>query len=79
MSPAPEDGNECVRLEHGAGGRAMRRLIEETFHAAFTFEPELQPGVIGLSAMDDGAAIRVGDQWLVMTTDSHVMSRLCPE
>jgi hydrogenase expression/formation protein HypE len=60
-------------LKHGAGGRAMRRLIEEAFHRAFTFEPEVPAGVIGLSAMDDGAAMRVGDRWLVMTTDSHVI------
>jgi len=65
--------DDRIMLKHGAGGRAMRRLIEEAFHGAFTLEPELQPGVIGLSAMDDGAAIRVGDQWLVMTTDSHVI------
>jgi len=65
--------DDRIMLKHGAGGRAMRRLIEEAFYGAFTFEPELQPGVIGLPAMDDGAAIRVGDQWLVMTTDSHVI------
>jgi hydrogenase expression/formation protein HypE len=28
---------------------------------------------IGLAAMDDGAALRIGDRWLVMTTDSHVI------
>jgi hydrogenase expression/formation protein HypE len=28
---------------------------------------------IGLAAMDDGAALRVGDRWLVVTTDSHVI------
>ena len=28
---------------------------------------------IGLAAMDDGAAIRIGDRWLVITTDSHVI------
>jgi hydrogenase expression/formation protein HypE len=30
-------------------------------------------GEIGLAAMDDGAALRIGDRWLVMTTDSHVI------
>jgi len=68
--------DDRILLKHGAGGRAMRRLIEESFHTAFTFKPELQAGIIGLSAMDDGAAIRVGDQWLVMTTDSHVIQPL---
>jgi hydrogenase expression/formation protein HypE len=28
---------------------------------------------VGLAALDDGAALRVGDQWLVLTTDSHVV------
>jgi hydrogenase expression/formation protein HypE len=28
---------------------------------------------VGLAAMDDGAALRVGDRWLVVTTDSHVV------
>jgi hydrogenase expression/formation protein HypE len=30
-------------------------------------------GEIRLAAMDDGAALRLGDKWLVMTTDSHVI------
>jgi len=59
-----------VMLKHGAGGRAMRRLIEETLAAGFRDAPL---DGIGLDAMDDGAAIRVGDQWLVITTDSHVV------
>ncbi len=65
--------DDSIGMKHGAGGRAMRRLIEESFHKAFTFEPELPAGILGLSAMDDGAAMRIGDQWLVMTTDSHVI------
>ena len=62
--------DERISLKCGAGGRAMRALIEEVFLA----EPLSAPGeVIGLSAMDDGAAIRVGDRFLVLTTDSHVV------
>jgi hydrogenase expression/formation protein HypE len=64
---------EHISLKHGGGGRAMRRLVEETFRHAFTFDPEQVAGEIGLEAMDDGAAVRVGDQWLVITTDSHVV------
>lgn len=59
-----------ITLKHGAGGRAMRALIAETL--ASGFPPNGVDG-IGLSAMDDGAAIRVGDRWLVVTTDSHVI------
>jgi len=65
--------DQQILLKHGAGGRAMRRLIEEAFLRAFETEPELKPGVIGVSAMDDGGAVRIGDRWLVLTTDSHVI------
>src|SRR5574340_1053211 len=57
-----------VAMKHGAGGRAMRALIEDVFL------PLGGPvDGVGLSAMDDGAALRVGDGWLVVTTDSHVV------
>ncbi len=62
--------DELVTLKHGAGGRAMRRLIEETLAAGFL---DGDPDGIGLAAMDDGAALRVADGWLVVTTDSHVV------
>jgi hydrogenase expression/formation protein HypE len=65
--------DDRIMLRHGAGGRAMRRLIEESFCRAFATDPEQPAGIIGLSAMDDGAAVRIGDQWLVLTTDSHVI------
>jgi hydrogenase expression/formation protein HypE len=57
-----------IGLKHGSGGRAMRQLIEEVF-----LELASPVDGIGLSALDDGAALRVGDQWLVVTTDSHVV------
>jgi len=62
-----------VLLKHGSGGRAMRRLIEDLFVSAFQTDPPMPAGVLGLSALDDGAAVRIGDQWLVLTTDSHVV------
>ncbi len=63
--------DERIVLKHGAGGRAMRRLIEDVLVSGFG--SELPDGSIGLEAMDDGAAIRIGDRWLVITTDSHVV------
>jgi hydrogenase expression/formation protein HypE len=64
---APDDK---IALRHGAGGPAMRHLIETLF--ARSAQP--RPDVVGLDALDDGAAIRLGDRWLVFTTDSHVVS-----
>ena len=48
----------------------MRALIEGLFVNGFAETPV---DGIGLAAMDDGAALRVGDRWLVVTTDSHVV------
>jgi hydrogenase expression/formation protein HypE len=61
--------DERIGLKHGAGGRAMRALIEQVFLAQIV----PLPGTVGAAAMDDGAALRVGDDWLVVTTDAHVV------
>jgi hydrogenase expression/formation protein HypE len=61
--------DDRIGLKYGAGGRAMRALIEQVFATGF----EEVPGEVGLAAMDDGAALRLGDSWLVLTTDSHVI------
>jgi hydrogenase expression/formation protein HypE len=67
---APSTRAARITLKQGAGGRAMRALIEDVFLEGFGGD-----GVdgIGLAAMDDGAALRLGDRWLVVTTDSHVV------
>jgi hydrogenase expression/formation protein HypE len=70
VSPYGRVREERVTLKHGAGGRAMRALIADVFLRGFGEAP---PEGIGLAAMDDGAALPVGDRWLVVTTDSHVV------
>jgi hydrogenase expression/formation protein HypE len=74
MSPLATDTR--IVLKHGAGGRAMRRLIEESFLRAFATDPPCKAGTVGVAAMDDGGAVRIGDRWLVLTTDSHVVQPL---
>ncbi|MDE3150933.1 MAG: hydrogenase expression/formation protein HypE [Gemmatimonadota bacterium] len=59
-----------IVMKHGAGGRAMRRLIQETLTRGFV---DVAVDGVGIADMDDGAALRVGDRWLVVTTDSHVV------
>lgn len=54
-----------VAMKHGAGGRAMRRLIEQVF---------LRDAGPVAGAMDDGAVIPLnGGGSLIVTTDSHVI------
>jgi hydrogenase expression/formation protein HypE len=66
--------DELITMKYGAGGRAMRALIQEVFHDGLLGQDA--PGEITLRAMDDGAALKLGNQWLVMTTDSHVVHPL---
>ena len=63
---------ERVTLKQGAGGRAMRTLIEDVFLKEMPAPPDAFKG-IGAEAMDDGAALWLGDRYLVVTTDSHVV------
>jgi hydrogenase expression/formation protein HypE len=70
MSARRQILEERISMRQGAGGRAMRALIEDVFLRGFAEEPV---DGIGLAAMDDGAALRLGDRWLVVTTDSHVI------
>lgn len=63
--------DDRITLKYGAGGQAMRTLIRDVLIHGMAHNHG--DGEIGLSALDDGAALRVGDRWLVVTTDSHVI------
>jgi hydrogenase expression/formation protein HypE len=65
----PRFVDDKITLKYGAGGSAMRALIEQVFATGFGHVE----GGIGLPQMDDGAAIPIGDKWLVITSDSHVV------
>ncbi len=70
MSPRPALLDDTIGLKYGAGGRAMRALIQAVFVDGADATPA---GAVGLAQMDDGAALPLGDRWLVVTTDSHVI------
>ena len=70
MTTMTADPLARITLKQGGGGRAMRALIEKLFVRDFAEQPF---DGVGVGAMDDGAAVRIGDDWLVITTDSHVI------
>ncbi|MCU0832664.1 MAG: hydrogenase expression/formation protein HypE [Rhizobiaceae bacterium] len=61
-------GSERVEMSHGAGGRAMQRLIADVFHAAFD-NAELARG-------EDQAVLPVAAGRIAMSTDTFVISPL---
>ncbi|HXW08275.1 MAG TPA: hydrogenase expression/formation protein HypE [Vicinamibacterales bacterium] len=65
MAPTTTVGR--IAMRHGAGGRSMRRLIEEVL---------LDRGSRAATALDDGAVLPVGNGFLILTTDSHVIQPL---
>ena len=71
MSTLAIEARERITLRHGSGGRAMRALIEDVFLQRI--EANASPRDVGPEAMDDGAALWIGDRWIVVTTDSHVV------
>jgi hydrogenase expression/formation protein HypE len=63
--------DDRISMKFGAGGRAMRALIKDVLIDGLACN--MADGEIGLAALDDGAALKIGGQWLVVTTDSHII------
>ena len=63
-----------VTLAHGAGGEAMRSLVDQL--AVSRFGDTAEPGTVGLRDLDDGSVhlLSGGEAVIVLTTDSHVVS-----
>lgn len=62
-----------ILLSHGAGGEMMNRLIADSILKNLSVR---NLGEVGLSDLDDGASISLGDKELVISTDSYVVSPL---
>ncbi|WP_253737500.1 hydrogenase expression/formation protein HypE [Halohasta salina] len=68
--------DETVTVAHGSGAGKTREFIEDRICSRFADaggDPDL---AVGLGALDDGAVHDLGDQSVVVTTDSHVVSPL---
>lgn len=77
QSTATSVETDVVTLAHGAGGEAMRSLVDTLAVSRFADgSSEATPGFVGLSAVDDGSAHPLSgtDTSLVITTDSHVVN-----
>ncbi|WP_302081565.1 hydrogenase expression/formation protein HypE [Salinibaculum rarum] len=66
--------DDVVTVAHGSGAGRTRDFLEERVVPRFGGGSEDLP--VGLAALDDGAVHDLGDQSLVVTTDSHVVSPL---
>ncbi len=60
-----------ILLSHGAGGEMMNRLIADSILKNLSAKAL---GEVGLSDLDDGASISLGDKELVISTDSYIVS-----
>ncbi len=64
---------EAITLEHGAGGRKSQELIEKRIAPLFRYR---NYNDLGLDSFEDGSAIRVGREHVVLTSDSYVVKPL---
>ena len=60
-----------ILLSHGAGGEMMNRLISDSILKNLSLK---NLGDVGLSDLDDGASISIGDKEMVVSTDSYIVS-----
>ena len=74
-----DESGGVVTLAHGAGGEAMRTLVDDLVVSRFTDGDRMDEAGetgVGLAALDDGAIHPIGDgsEAIVVTTDSHVVT-----
>ena len=69
-------GRRFVTLAHGAGGKETQELLEGMLFARLEKKLKNVEGGVGLDSPDDGAAIPMGDRFLVATVDSYTVSPL---
>lgn len=64
--PVPHSAGDNITLAHGEGSRLMRQLIRQRIVKSL--------GNLYLNRLADGATLPIGEDSLIMTTDSYVVS-----
>lgn len=62
-----------IRLSHGAGGRDTAEIVRELVVSKVPPAMRRALGGVGLDELDDGAAFRVGDKWVVVSVDAYTV------
>jgi len=66
--------NERVLLAHGSGGKETWSIVEELIVSKVPFKLRFLRDGVGLNVLDDGAAIKIGDEYLVFSVDSYTVN-----
>lgn len=67
---------KIVTLSHGGGGKEMWDIINELIVSKVPEGFKKVLNGVGLEALDDGVAIKVGDEYVVMSIDSYTVKPL---
>ena len=65
--------SEYIKLSHGSGGVEMRELLMRLIVSRVDERLKRYGDGVGLDVLDDGAAIRIGDKYIVFSTDSYTV------
>lgn len=62
-----------LRISHGAGGKDTAEIVRRLVVSRVPPGMRAALGGVGLDALDDGATLRVGDRWVVVSVDSYTV------
>lgn len=63
-----------IEILHGSGGKESWLLLNQLIVSKIPSSRKSTPGGYGLDVLDDGAVIRIGDKYLVITSDSFTVN-----
>ncbi|RLG75879.1 MAG: hydrogenase expression/formation protein HypE [Thermoprotei archaeon] len=69
-------GDEKVTIAHGAGGKETWEIVNKLIVRRIPEHLRRTDGGVGIDKLDDGAVIRVGDKYIVVTIDSYTVKPL---